>query len=154
MIPGGRICDIPVSNLDLFPTLLEAARIKVPAGKILDGQSIMGLFKGSDDFPVRPFYWHFPVYLENGNAETADPLFRTRPGSAIRWGEWKLIRYFEEGTEELYHLTEDISEKENLIGTQVEKARELSEMLSEWQSELNAPIPDIPNPEYIPGELK
>ena len=153
VIPGGQTCDVPVSHLDLFPTLLEAASIDVPRDKILDGQSIIPLLKGSEEFPVRPFFWHFPIYLENGNAETADTLFRTRPGSAIRWGEWKLIKYYENGREELYHLSEDISESNNLIHTEPEKADILSSMLFKWQTDSNAPVPDMLNPEYIPEGL-
>ena len=154
VISAGQTCDVPISNLDLFPTLLEAARIEVPTDKILDGQSIMTLLKGSNEFSVRPFFWHFPIYLENGNEETADVIFRTRPGSAIRLGDWKLIKYYEDGREELYNLYDDISERNNLINTEPEKAGDLSSLLLKWQTDMNAPVPVVLNPEYNPEESK
>ncbi len=38
--PGTR-CDVPVINVDLFPTFLSAAGVPVPAGKTLDGESLV-----------------------------------------------------------------------------------------------------------------
>ena len=32
------------------------------------------------------------------------------PGASVRDGDWKLIRFFEDGHEELYNLKEDIGE--------------------------------------------
>ena len=64
----------------------------------------------------RPLVWHFPIYLQRGNPECQDMLFRTRPGSIIRMGDWKLHQYFENGTLELYNLKDDIGEKENFSG--------------------------------------
>ena len=116
----------------------------------LDGMSLLSHLAKNKEIQERPLFWHFPVYLERGNAETADTVFRTRPGSAIRLGDWKLIRYFEDGREELYHLAEDTGEKYNLIGTETEKADVLSAMLSKWQSDVNAPVPVKRNQEYIP----
>jgi arylsulfatase A-like enzyme len=149
-IKGGTISDVPVTNIDLFPTFLEAAKIKVPAGKILDGKSLLPLLQGNDNLPARALYWHFPIYLENGNPETLDPLFRTRPGSAIRVGDWKYIKYYEMGNEELYNLAEDPGEKDNLVLKNQRKAVELSVLLFAWLTNLEAPIPNQPNYEYVP----
>ena len=65
----------------------------------------------------------------------------------MRDGDWELIRFFEDGHEELYNLKEDIGETVNLAGKETAKRKELSELLSEWQREIEALIPE-PNPDY------
>ncbi|MFV0345739.1 MAG: sulfatase [Bacteroidales bacterium] len=131
--------DVPVSNLDFYPTILEVARIDKPNNKQLDGVSLLPIINGTTS--NRNLYWHFPIYLEGGNDETQDPLFRTRPGSAIRSGDWKLIQYFENNDIELYNLKDDPSEKQNLAKSMPEKAEELLNSLLQWRESTNAPVP-------------
>jgi arylsulfatase A-like enzyme len=147
-IPAGSKTDVPVSNLDVYPTLLEAAGIQKPVGKLLDGHSLMPMLTNDEALKDRALYWHFPIYLQSGNSETQDPLFRTRPGSAIRYGNWKLIQYFETNDIELYNLKEDIGEKENLANTHPAKVEELLKLLNDWRQQTKAPVPDQLNPDY------
>jgi arylsulfatase A-like enzyme len=147
-IRKGSYSDVPVTNLDFYPTILEAAGISKPENKVLDGQSILPLLTKNRTPKERPLYWHFPIYLQDGNSECQDSLFRTRPGSAIRLGDWKLIEYFENNDIELYNLKNDIEEDKNLAESNPEKANELLEMLQNWRSETKAPVPSELNPEY------
>jgi arylsulfatase A-like enzyme len=114
----------------------------------------MPLITDKGTFKNRPLYWHFPIYLQGGSAETQDPIFRTRPGSAMRYGDWKLIEYFENGDLELYNLKNDPGEKTNLAGEMPKKAAELLEMLKSWRRQTNAPVPTKQNPEYDPAAEK
>jgi arylsulfatase A-like enzyme len=151
-IKGGTKTDIPVTNLDFYPTFLEIAGIKKAKDKILDGKSIMSIFMGKNNMKERPLFWHFPIYLESqiagGDDSAQDPLFRTRPGSSVRLGDWKLIQYFENNDLELYNLKEDVGEKNNLAGTNPEKLNKLLKILEKWRKETNAPVPVELNPEY------
>ncbi len=150
-ISGNTVSDIPVTMLDFFPTFLELAGIEKPAGKLLDGRSLLPLLTGSGTVEKRPLFWHFPVYLETYLGEgdpTQDPLFRTRPGSAVRFGDWKLIQYFEYNDLELYNLNEDTGEKKNLAETEPGKRDELLQILENWRKKTNAPVPTELNPEY------
>jgi len=147
-IKAGTKSEVPVTNLDFYPTILEVAGIEKPADKILDGKSILPILKGKGTLKERPLFWHFPIYLEGGNEETQDPVFRTRPGSAIRLGDWKLIQYFENNDIELYNLKDDLSEENNLAESNTEKAKELLKLLENWRNETNAPVPSEVNPEY------
>ncbi|MCF6360346.1 MAG: sulfatase [Cyclobacteriaceae bacterium] len=147
-IQAGTKSEVPVSNLDFYPTILEVAGIEKPADKILDGQSILPVLTGNGELGERPLFWHFPIYLESGNKETQDPIFRTRPGSAVRWGDWKLIQYFENNDIELYNLKDDISEKNNRFESNKTKANELMGILEKWRTETNAPVPTELNPKY------
>lgn len=144
----GSLSDDPVTQIDIFPTLLKVAGISVPAGKVLDGADICPILLNNRKLKERPLYWHFPVYLEGGNKECQDTVFRTRPGSCIRLGDWKLIEYFENHDLELYNLAKDVSEKTNLSMTNPAKTKELLNLLQQWRKETNAPVPAELNPEY------
>lgn len=143
--------NVPVTNLDFYPTLLEVAGLEKPKEKVLDGQSILPVLTENGELKERPLFWHFPIYLEayvKNDTTTQDPLFRTRPGSAIRLGDWKLIQYFENNEIELYNLKNDVSEKNNLASSNTEKRDELLSILKNWRSETDAPVPTELNPEY------
>lgn len=76
-----------VNGLDLYPTFLDAAGIE-PRSE-LDGVSLLPLLRGSSNWEPVTQFWHFPIYLQayDGRIDDArDPLFRTRPGSAMRQG--------------------------------------------------------------------
>jgi arylsulfatase A-like enzyme len=147
-IEAGTKTDTPVTNLDFYPTILEVSGIKKPADKKLDGKSLLPILNQSGQIPKRPLFWHFPIYLEGGNQETRDPKFRTRPGSVIRYGDWKLHEYFESGDLELYNLKKDIGETNNLVQEYPEKAEQLYKMLKNWRKEVDAPVPTKLNPDY------
>ena len=150
-VPAGTSSDVPVTMLDFYPTLLDVAGIEKPAGKVLDGESILPLITAKGKIETRPLFWHFPVYLQAYMKEgdpTQDPLFRTRPGSAVRLGDWKLIQYFEYNDLELYNLKEDIGEKNNLADVNPDKLKELLSKLENWREEIDAPVPAELNPDY------
>jgi len=152
-IEPNSTCSVPVIGIDFFPTFLDAAGVSVPKGKSLDGVSLMPLLTGSGSIPERTLYWHFPIYLEayaGAADESHDPLFRTRPGSALRQGKWKLHEYFEDGRIELYDLQGDLGERNNVAAKYPEVTAELHKTLKRWRSETNAPVPREPNPKYDP----
>ena len=82
--------------------------------------------------------------------EQRDPLFRSRPCSIIRLGDWKLHQYFEDNALELYNLREDIGEQRNLAQSNPAKKQELLKRLQQWQQAVDAPIPRKLNPAYDP----
>jgi arylsulfatase A-like enzyme len=142
--------EVPITNLDIFPTILKYAGVE-DAQLELDGNNLSSVLEGKTETLERPLFWHFPIYLQAYNKkdnENRDPLFRTRPGSVIRKGDWKLHYYFEDDGVELYNLSEDLGEKNNLLETNPEKAEELLKLLEKWWEETNAPIPRTKNPEF------
>ena len=152
-IKAGTKSDYPVTGLDFYPTYLDICGIKLQ-DKVLDGISIFPELTGKSTLPERPLFWHFPIYLQAysaGNDGSRDPLFRTRPGSTVRLGKWKLHEYFEDGDIELYNLESDIGETNNLAEKNPEKAKELLSILNNWRKEYNAPVPAEKNPKYNPG---
>lgn len=144
--------DEPVTNLDFFPTFKNILGVELE-DKILDGDDLSPLFTGGS-IGKRPLIWHFPIYLQQYNGKVdqgRDPLFRTRPGSIIRYGNWKLHEYFEDGALELYNLDTDPGEKQSLADIHPEKTKELHQMLIQWRKELNAPVPAQRNQKYDPA---
>ena len=90
-----------------------------------------------------------------------DGVFRTPPVAVMRKSDWKVHLFFEEwmldgGWEkrasnnsiELYNLAEDISEKNNLAGSQPEKRDAMIKDLQGWMKAIEAPVPSVPNPAY------
>lgn len=143
--------EIPITNLDIFPTVLQYAGIDASTLQ-LDGGNLGPILKEEIDVFERPLFWHFPIYLQAYNVndnENRDALFRTRPGSVVRKGDWKLHYYFEDDGLALYNLSEDIGERNNLVETNPEKAKELLTLLKKWWKDTNAPIPKTKNPEYV-----
>ena len=141
---------IPITNIDLFPTLLEVAGIDNTQHQ-LDGNSLLSVLIDKTQTLERPLFWHFPIYLQayrKKNNENRDPLFRTRPGSVVRYGNWKLHYYFENNEIELYNLSNDIGEKNNIAEENKEKTAELLLLLKNWWKETNAPIPTQLNPDF------
>ncbi len=142
--------NFPISNLDIFPTILESVGIdKHTYGS--DGMNLLSVLQGEVIETDRPLYWHFPIYLQAykvSDNENRDSLFRTRPGSVIRYGKWKLHYYFEDDEVELYDLDKDISERNDLSQENIEKTEELMTYLRKWWEETNAPIPKELNPDY------
>lgn len=150
-VKANTTCDVPVIGLDFYPTFLEAAGLDVPTGKVLDGVSLVPLLTQTDSIVKRALFWHFPVYLQQyaGVKDDAhDALFRTRPGSAMRQGKWKLHEYFEDGRLELYDLSADIGERKNLAAEMPEKVAALHAKMQKWRADLNCPVPTERNPMF------
>jgi arylsulfatase A-like enzyme len=148
-------CAEPITGVDLYPTLCEIAGAKLrdeqTSNQPVDGVSLLPLLTGEKTtFGDRPIFWHFPAYLQSYAVfdEQRDPLFRSRPCSIIRDGDWKLHQYFEDGGLELYNLRDDIGETNDLSKTNPQKTQQLLTRLRAWQEETNAPIPTEPNPQF------
>lgn len=102
--PGTKSNDF-VLNLDIAPTVLDAAGVPVP--KDMQGQSMLPLFANKKG-PVRDvIYYH---YYENGEHAVS-------PHFGIRTKRYKLIRFYTRVNNwELYDLKNDAHEMRNLYG--------------------------------------
>lgn len=139
---------MPIINVDLYPTFCDMTGAKRP-DQPLDGKSLVPLLRG-EAIEDRALFWHFPAYLQSyqRSNEQRDPLFRSRPCSIIRHGEWKLHEYFESGDLELYNLKDDLGETTNLAESNSSKVKELHDKLLAWRKEIAAPVPTEPNPRF------
>jgi len=140
-LPGvldpGEICRVPVMSTDFYPTMLELANIPPKPEQHKDGVSLVPLLKQREAFQQRDLFWHYPHYHGSGS----------RPCSAIRSGDYKLIEWFEDDSIELYDLKQDPGEKNNLAEKMADKANELKIKLRDWRIETGALMPR-PNPDW------
>ncbi len=141
VITAGSTCTEPTTSPDWYPTLLAAAGLPQREDQHEDGVDISPLLRG-EPHERGPIFWHFPHYGNQGGT----------PAAAVRDGDWKLIRFFEDKHHELYNLREDLEEQRNLAATEPERTRGLSERLTAWQQEVEALIPKR-NPNWVPPEL-
>ena len=133
---AGLIVTTPVSSPDFFPTLLEAAGANPPPDQTLDGMSLVPLLKGNT-LPDRAIFWHYPHYGNQGGA----------PGAAIRRGDWKLIEWAEDNRAELFNITQDQGETDNLANKEPQRVTVLRAELAAWQKQVSAKF-STPNPNY------
>ena len=152
-VEPGTSTDQQVTFVDWLPTLMSMLGHALP-NKPMDGIDFSSVLFGKGKLPERSLFFHFPIYLQAYNPlrdDGRDPLFRTRPGSVIRRGNWKLHEYFEDGALELYNLSSDLGETRNVARSHPKLTRELYEELKSWRKSLNAGVPIDPNPKYDPS---
>lgn len=129
-VPSGKSCEIPVSTVDIFPTLIDLCNIPYKNHKT-DGISILPLIKNpAAELKRNALYWHYPHYYHEYT-----------PVSAIRSGNMKLLRFLEDNRIELYNLKNDPYETINLAASDTETADSLNHMLSCWLKETKAQLP-------------
>ena len=131
----------PVIGHDFYPTFLSSAGIAIDPKVQIDGIDLNPLLKHDKELERKELFWHYPHY--HGSAWT--------PGAAIRQGDWKLIELYESNTIELYNLSEDISESNNLVLQYGEKASALQNRLHELQQSMSANMV-IVNTQFTPSD--
>ena len=128
-------CDSPTTTPDWYPTFLELAGLPPQPQQHQDGVSIAPLLRG-ETMEERPLFWHYPHYGNQGG----------QPMAAVRRGNYKLLKFFEDNHTELYDLSQDIGESFNLTGELPDLANELETLLDAWIQEVGGIVPQ-PNPE-------
>ena len=144
-IPGDSWCHVPVVGYDMLPTFCEWAG--VPAATLpkgVEGGSIVTLLaqegRGEVGRPREELVFHFPHYQSDDG-----------PQSAIRLGNLKLIRFYEDDRMMLFDLAKDIGEQDNLAQRLPAEARRLRERLEQYLSAVDAQLP-TPNPDFDPAK--
>ena len=138
---AGQTCDVPVVSTDFYPTLLQLAGLPPRTDQTLDGVSLVPLLEGNRKAPRREaIYWHYPHYSNQGGF----------PGGAVRMGDWKLIERFEDGRIHLYHLGEDVGERNDVAKQHPDRVNRMRDKLHAWYGEVDAkflqPKGDGPTP--------
>jgi len=164
---GGQVCDELVSNVDVVPTVLDAAGIEKSDVKI-DGISFLPLLQGANDDWRKSLYLEvtytrgvvtknykyiatrFPGEIQeqlNGTnlKDFTQEGVRIQPGSPVRYNSAKKYPgYFD--AEQLYDLHSDSLEQHNLA-----KNPDYEKPLEEMKQELKSYCEDMP---FAFGEFK
>jgi len=121
-LPAGAVYDKPLSTLDLLPTFVSAGGGDTGAIEGLDGADMIPYLLGDmQGHPHQTLYWK----MENRGA--------------IRDGDWKLLR-FADRPAELYRLTDDPGEQNNLASVHPDRVRALYKKLFAWELTLERPL--------------
>jgi arylsulfatase A len=122
--------DYQTTNLDLMPTFAFLLGLK--ENPAWDGENLVPiLFESRAKKRENPLFWHYPHFSNQLGL----------PSSAVRKGDWKLVFHYEKHVAELYKISSDPSEKENLVKSNPEKAEELFALLQTWLTETRANLP-------------
>jgi hypothetical protein len=150
--PGAVDRKTVVTSTDLYATVLQAAGVKPRPEQARDSVNLIPVLTGTGPLDREAVYFHYPeghTYL----SPTRESFYA--PGSSVRVGDWKLIRFYETSVHhypnqfELYNLAEDISESRNLADEYPEKVQALNAMLDAYFKDTQALLPK-PNPAYDP----
>jgi len=127
VIEPGSVITTPVITMDILPTIFEAGGEKVDPDWALDGISLLPLFnKLESRFPERTLYWR--------RSGLNGPI-------ALQEGKWKLLaRNTSDNTPELYDLSTDIGETQNLASKNPKVLKQLLAKMEAWESELVTPL--------------
>lgn len=140
-VPAGVVADEPVINTDWLPTLLELAGEPIPNG--LDGLSLAARLTGRGPVPQRNLFWHFPHYTNQGS----------RPSGAIREGDWLLVEFYDDERAELYDLSRDIRQTQDLASQQPGRVSRMRAALASWRQSVDAQG-NRPNPDFDPARFR
>ena len=136
-IKPGTTSNAIVGAIDLYPTILDALKLKRPKAHIIDGISFLPVLTQTGKLKRKSYFTWFPHLI---------------PAVSVRHGDWKLIRRFEPHPKypevvELYNLKQDIGESKNLAGKMPDKVKQLSALIDGFIAKTGALTPK-PNPAY------
>ena len=139
-IPENSQCDVMLNHWDFLPTFHDLVGATEPLPENLDGGSLREIFeKGNEGQVIRPeeaFVFHMPYA-------------RMPPVTAIRKGDYKLMRQLITGETLLFNLEKDLSEKNNLAEQMPEKVAELNKALDNYLDKVGAEkIEDVFEAQY------
>jgi arylsulfatase A-like enzyme len=128
--PGIKAGNVPaqfVSNIDLAPTFLDLAGLPVPAS--MQGRSLAPLLRGESPGDWRTsFYYRY--YHSPGHHNTAAHL-------GVRTATHKLIYYWQQDAYEMFDLTKDKTEQNNLLYSDDDaKKPEIAAKFAELKAEI------------------
>lgn len=134
-IKAKRVSETPVTGLDFLPTFAELAGFKDDMPEYIDGGSLMSLLEDEN------------VDMVERNSESLifHQSSHRKPRSAIRKGNYKLIKYWSRETKypncpktELFDISKDLSETTDISDKNPEIKKELEIELLEFLDKVNA----------------
>ena len=132
-LQAGKISNELIMSTDFYPTILEMAGFSLKPDQHEDGKSFVNALRDKS-YDREAIFWHFPHYSNHGMQS---------PGGAIRFGDYKLIEYFENGSTQLFNLVNDDKEQNDISLIMPEKTAELQKMLKDWRKNVSAKMPQI-----------
>jgi arylsulfatase A len=139
-IKPGAVSHVPVSGVDILPTIADLAGYAGSLGSGLDGGSFKDVALGKTTTVKRPR--DFLVFESHGHNEPPRHTRNAKPSdykAALRMGDYKLIKFYGgtgDGQKELYNLADDLSENRNLASTMPDRAKQMEKLLDTYLTEV------------------
>ena len=140
----GKVYSEMVSSFDLYPTLLQAVGLEMPEDQHTDGVDLLPYIIGENK--SAPHEW---LCWQNRTRRVREPAISVSPNTkekehscAIRKGNWKLVREAElidsnnPPAWQLFNLSTDIGERNNLANAHPEIVEELDKVFMSWRSSM------------------
>lgn len=117
--------------MDLPPSLLHLAGVSKPAGLEWDGEDLSKVLLGQSSESRRaPLFWRRPP--DRKYAYGSGPL----PDLAMREGQWKWLGNFDGEDDELYDLSQDLGEAQNVADRHPEVVSRMRSAARQWNAGL------------------
>lgn len=128
--------------LDLNRSLYDICNVAVPDGVKLDGENLAETLLGqSQKSRQSPIFWRRPP----DRPGFGHGLNEDNPDLAVRDGKWKLTINYDGSRPQLYDLSNDVAESQNIAEMQPEVTERLRNAIRDW----NASLPrDAGDPDY------
>ncbi len=127
----GLVRDEMVLNLDVAPTLLDLAGVKVP--EVMDGKSLLPLISSAS--PVESRDWRAEFFFEHYHSGCKGVYIARNEG--IRTVDTKYLRWIDppEPVEEVFNLSKDPDELNNLVNNPEyqEEVKQLRKRFDDWR---------------------
>jgi uncharacterized sulfatase len=128
---GSRNKDSVFSAIDLTPSLSKLTDAKAPADTNYDGEDVLNTLLGKSKASRKaPIYFSRPPDRKNYYG------FKDLPDLAVRNGKWKLLCDYDGGRPELYDLSSDPGETNNLAEKQSKETKELTHKVLDWHQSM------------------
>ena len=142
-IAAGKVCREPVISMDIMPTALEAAGVRLPGGYAVDGRSLLPVLSGRQKGPLHEtLFWagQFAMKWAGGAAQGVGDELTAPPAWGVRKGRW-LLRYWSHLKRyELYDMENDKGERHEVSIEHPEIVRDLKAHYAEWFKGTTKPI--------------
>lgn len=140
-IKPGSVNSLPWYFADVMPTLAELAGAAPPDG--IDGISVVPTLLGKGVQKKHPYlYWELPKY-----DKATGTFAEETPMQAVRMGNWKGVRPKAGGPLELYDLSKDLAEKNDVAAKFPAVVKKLEEICKSARTPPRMQK-DIPNPHW------
>ncbi|MEA3460688.1 MAG: DUF4976 domain-containing protein, partial [Bacteroidota bacterium] len=126
-IAPGTFSRFPGHFIDIMATFVDITGAAYPeefnrmAITLMQGESLLPAFRGEETARSNALFWEWSQ------------------GQAIREDSWKLVKWGRENSWDLYNVSEDPTETNNLATAYPERVQAMEQKFLEWQSKVTHP---------------
>ena len=121
---GGKSWDGLCGTLDMFPTLMAMADLKMPETRPLDGKNLWPALREQGTSPVESYYWSW------------------HNEDALRTSDWRMHRFADHN--ELYDMHQDIAETKDVAKEHPEVVTSLTGKMNAWVDQMGVALSHQP----------